>query len=371
MFTLIRNGVLHTPAPAGVQSVLLVGERVARLGDVDEAALAALGLPFEVVDARGCLVLPGFVDPHQHLIGAGGEKGFASRMPEVSLEQLLLAGVTTVVGCLGTDGTTRHLGALVGKVRQLLAQGVSAFLYTGGFHLPPLTLTGSVEGDLVFIDCVLGVGELAISDVRSSHPTSDELARLVSSVMVGGRTAGKAGVTHFHAGPGRALLKPLHALLDHYEVVPECLYVTHANRTDALLDDAIALSRRGAYVDMDTVDPGLGRWLRYYLEHGGVPERLTVSSDSHTAGAEPKRLHQELVATVREHGLTLAQVLPFFTANPAAALKLHRKGRLAPGLDGDVLVLDARTLDIVHVFARGRQRVRDGRLLAGEQGDAA
>ncbi len=365
MLTLIRNGVLHTPAPAGNQSVLLVGEHVGLLGAVDESALAALGLPLEVVDARGGLVIPGFVDPHEHLIGAGGEQGFATRRPEVSVEQLLLAGITTVVGCLGTDGSTRHLGALVGKVQQLVAQGVSAFLYTGGFHLPPLTLTGSVTDDLVFIERVLGVGELAISDVRSSHPTLDELARLVSAAMVGGRTAGKAGVTHFHVGPGRGLLQPLHTLLDGYEVAPECLYITHANRSHALMDDAIALSRRGAYVDVDTVDPGLGRWIRYYLEHGGVPERLTVSSDAHTAGAEPARLHQELVASVREHGLSLEQLLPCFTANPAAALKLRGKGRLEPGADGDVVVLDARSLEVVHVFARGRQRVRDGRLVAG------
>ncbi len=369
VLTLIRNGVLHTPAPAGVQSVLLVGERVARLGEVDEAALAALGLPYEVVDARGGLVVPGFVDPHQHLIGAGGEKGFATRRPEVSLEQLLLAGITTVVGCLGTDGTTRHLGALVGKVRQLVEQGVSAFLYTGGFYVPPATLTGSVMDDLVFIDRVIGVGELAISDARSSHPSLDDLARVVSSTMVGGRMAGKAGVTHFHVGPGRALMKPLHALLDGYEVAPECIYATHANRSDELMDDAIALSRRGAFVDVDTVDPGVGRWIRYYLEHGGVPERLTVSSDAHTAGAEPARLHEELVAAVREHGLSLEQVLPLFTANPATALKLRRKGRLAPGVDGDVVVLDGRTLAVVHVFARGRQRVRDGRVLEGGEGD--
>ncbi|MFL5358458.1 amidohydrolase family protein [Archangium sp.] len=371
MLTLLRNGVLLTPAPAADASVLLVGERVGRLGDVDEAALAALGLPYAVVDARGGFILPGLVDPHEHLIGAGGEKGFATRRPEVSVEQLLLAGITTVVGCLGTDGVTRHLGALVGKVQQLVAEGVSAFLYTGGFHVPPLTLTGSVTEDLVLIERVLGVGELAISDVRSSHPTLDELARVVSSAMVGGRTAGKAGVTHFHVGPGRGLLKPLHALLDNYEIVPECLYITHANRSDELMDDAIALSRRGGYVDVDTVDPGIGRWIRYYLEHGGAAERLTVSSDAHTAGAEPARLHQELVSMVREHGLPLEQVLPFFTANPAAALKLRGKGRLAPGLDGDVVVLDRHSLEVVHVVARGRWRVRDGRLLAGGQGDEA
>jgi beta-aspartyl-dipeptidase (metallo-type) len=368
MLTLIRDGQLHTPAPAGVQPVLLVGERIAHVGPVDEARLTSLEVPCEVVDARGCLVLPGLVDPHEHLIGAGGETGFASRRPEVSLEQLLLAGVTTVVGCLGTDSTTRHLGALLGKARQLTAGGVSAFLYTGGFHLPPRTLTGSVRDDLVLIDCILGVGELAIADARSSQPSTAELARVVADTMVGGTLSGKAGVTHFHTGPGRARMSQLHELLDTYEVRPESLYATHANRTETLLDDAIALSRRGAFVDMDTVDPGLGRWIRYYLEHGGVPERLTVSSDAHTAGAEPARLLQELVACLREHELALETVLPFFTANPAAALKLHHKGRLAPGMDGDVLILEARTLEVVHVFTRGQWRVRKGRLLVPLEG---
>jgi len=366
MLTLIRNGTLLTPAPLGVQSLLLVGDRIARLGSVEESALAALGVPFAVVDARGCVVTPGLVDPHQHLIGAGGEKGFSSRMPEVRVEQELLAGITTVVGCLGTDSSTRHLGALLGKARQFTEQGVTALLYTGGFHLPPRTLTGSVQDDLAFIDCMIGVGEVALSDVRSSQPSLDELARLVSSALVGGRTAGKAGVTHFHIGPGRARLALLHALLDGYEVVPESLYITHANRSEALMDDAIALARRGAFVDLDTVDGGLGTWVRYYLEHGGAPSQLTVSSDAHTAGATPARLREELISCVREHGHPLDRVLPFFTTNPAAVLKLPMKGRLAPGVDADVLVMKESTLELVHVFTKGKHRVRDGHIVVAE-----
>jgi beta-aspartyl-dipeptidase (metallo-type) len=368
MLTLLKNGTLHTPAPAGVGSVLLVGERIGRVGSVDEAALRALGVPFEVVDVSGCLVAPGLVDPHQHLIGAGGEQGFSTRMPEVSLAQLARAGVTTMVGCLGTDSITRHLGALVGKARQLTEAGLSAYLYTGGFHLPPRTLTGSVEGDLVLIDCVIGVGEFAISDVRSSQPDLGELARLVASAYVGGRLSGKAGVTHFHAGPGRGLLQPLHALLDAHDIVPECVYVTHINRTEALMDDAIALARRGAFVDIDTVDGRIGSWLRYYREHGGAFEKLTVSSDAHTPGAHPGRLREELAAAVREDGLALGEVLPLFTAHPAAALKLHRKGRLEEGRDADVLVLEEGSLEVVHVFARGRPLVRDGRFIGPETG---
>jgi beta-aspartyl-dipeptidase (metallo-type) len=364
--TLLRGGTVLAPEPLGTRSVLLVGGEVARLGPVDEAALRGLGLPHEVVDVAGCVVVPGFVDPHEHFIGAGGEQGFRTRMPEVSFEQLARAGVTTAVGCLGTDGVTRSLEALVGKARQLTEEGVSAFVYTGGFHLPPRTLTGSVERDLVLIDCVVGVGELAISDVRSSQPSLESLAHLVASATVGGRIAGKAGVTHFHAGPGRGRLSLLHALLDTHEVDPACLYVTHANRTDALLDDAIALAHRGAFVDMDTVDPGLGAWVRRYRERGGPPGQLTVSSDAHTPGAHPGRLREELAALVHEERLPLEEVLPLFTSNPASALKLGRKGRLAPGMDADVVVLDERTLDILHVFARGRALVRDGRRVARE-----
>jgi beta-aspartyl-dipeptidase (metallo-type) len=364
--TLLRHGTVYAPEALGARDVLLVGGEVARLGPVDEGALRALGLPYEVVDVGGGLVLPGFVDPHEHFIGAGGEKGFNSRMPEVSFDQLALAGVTTAVGCLGTDGVTRSLEALVGKARQLNEEGITALLYTGGFHLPPHTLTGSVEKDLVLVDLVVGVGELAISDVRSSQPELGELARVVAMATVGGRTAGKAGVVHFHAGPGKGRLSLLHALLDIHEVDPASLYVTHANRSDALMDDAIALAHRGAFVDLDTVDPGLGSWVRRYRERGGPAGKLTVSSDAHTPGAHPGRLREELAALVRDEHLPMEEVLPLFTSHPATALKLKRKGRLAPGMDADVVVLDARTLNIVHVFARGRALVREGRRVARE-----
>ncbi|HLL81994.1 MAG TPA: amidohydrolase family protein [Longimicrobium sp.] len=361
MLSAIVNGELYGPGRLGPGSVLLVGERIAKVGGpVDPGSLSALGVPHQVLDAGGGLVIPGFVDPHQHLLGAGGEQGFASRMPEVPLEALALAGITTVVGCLGTDGVSRTLPALVAKARQLEAGGVSAYVYTGGFHVPPLTLCGSVVDDLVLIDRVIGVGELAIADPRSAQPDPRELARVVSMTYVGGTLSGKAGVTHFHVGPGRERLALLRRLLSDFELVPSSLYATHVNRTPELLDEGVELALKGAYVDMDTVDPGLGGWLRRYLEKGGPPDRITVSSDSHTKDASPARYLAEIVAAIREEGLPLEQVLPLVTANPAAALKLRRKGRLEVGCDADVVVLERESLRVRHVFARGRLLVRDG-----------
>lgn len=335
---------------------------------MDPGGARALGVPLEALDARGAWVVPGLVDPHEHFLGAGGEQGFATRRPELSAAELLLAGITTAVGCLGTDSTTRHLGALVGKARELQAHGVSAWLYTGGFHLPPRTLTGSVRDDLVLIPEFVGVGELAIADVRGSQAGAAELARVVADAYVGGTLSGKAGVTHFHAGPGRQRLSVLRALLDEHELEPASLYVTHLNRTDALLDEGLALARRGCFVDVDTVEPGLGRWLRAWRERGGPPGRLSVSSDAQTAGAIPGRLLAELAACVREEGLALEEALPCFTATPAAALKLGDRGRIAAGLRADVVVLERETLRVRHVVSGGEVRVRDGQLIDGRAG---
>ncbi len=363
MLTLIEQADVYAPEHLGVQSILLAGSIILKLGEIDRQAVLALGMPCTVVDAAGCLAVPGLIDPHAHLIGAGGEQGFASRVPEVALDDIVSAGVTTVVGCLGTDTYTRHLTTLLAKVRQLDQQGVSAYMYTGGFQVPTPTLTGTVPSDLIIADKIIGVGEIAIADTRSLEPSLHELAKLVSEATDGGLLAGKAGITHFHVGPARQRLSLLHDLLERHELEPRYLYPTHITRSEALLDEAIALARRGAYVDMDTIDENLGPCLRYYLDHGGPPDRLTVSSDANTQGGSQRKLYGQFVACLREHDFAIDTVLPLFTRNVADALQLQHKGRLQPGADGDALILNQATLDIVHVFGRGRHLVRAGQLV--------
>jgi beta-aspartyl-dipeptidase (metallo-type) len=360
---LIENGTLYTPQPAHAQAILLAGNQIAKIGKVEAKHLDALKLDLDVIDAAGCLVVPGLIDPHAHLIGAGGEEGFASRMPEILMSQIVCAGVTTIIGLLGTDTTTRQLSCLHGKTCQLWDEGLTALMYTGGFELPPSTMTGSVLDDLVFIDKIIGTGEIAISDPRWIDPQLDKLAHVVASTALGGKMGGKAGVTHFHTGPSEKRLSLLHQLLDNYELPASSLYVTHVNRSEALIDDAIALVKRGAYMDMDTVEEDLGERLCYYLAQGGAPDKLTVSSDAHTPKGSVRKLYEQFVDCVRTHKMPVAKVLPHFTSNTAEALKLTNKGRLEEGKDADVVVLREKTLDIVHVFARGRQLVKDGRLV--------
>ncbi|HEU5305277.1 MAG TPA: hypothetical protein VFU40_11580, partial [Gemmatimonadales bacterium] len=137
-------------------------------------------------DLEGRCVIPGFVDCHVHLTGGGGEAGPNSRVPPLALSRLTTGGVTTAVGVLGTDDVVRTPAELVTTARGLTAEGMSAYCYTGGYHVPPVTVTGSVRGDIVLVDLILGVGEVAISDHRSSQPTLDELLRVAGDAHVGG-----------------------------------------------------------------------------------------------------------------------------------------------------------------------------------------
>ncbi|MFP5288233.1 MAG: amidohydrolase family protein, partial [Thermoanaerobaculia bacterium] len=322
----------------------------------------ALGLEIDVGDAAGCIVAPGCVDPHTHLTGGSGEEGFASRTPELQLSEIVPWGITTVVGCLGLDATTRTLEGLVAKVRGLAEDGLTAYMYTGHYGIPPSTITGSVRDDLILIGEVVGVGEIAVSDQRAPQPEVRELARLVIDAQAGGMLSGKAGVTHFHLGEDPDRLAPLRALLDEYRVKPELLYAAHVHRTPELLEEAIELSKRGVYMDMDTAQD-VGEPVRRYLEAGGDPERLSLSSDAD--GNAPWRLHDQLRAA-RDEGVPLETLLPMVTSNPARVLKLESKGKLEPGRDADVLVLKRDSLEVVHVIANGRFLFRDGKLQVRE-----
>jgi beta-aspartyl-dipeptidase (metallo-type) len=308
--TLIEHGEIYAPQPLGQQSVLLAEDKILKIGTIEPALLRQVGFEVEVIDARGCVVLPGFIDPHEHVVGAGGEQGFATRLPEVPVSHMAMAGITTVVGLLGTDTTTRDLKCLHAKTCQLWEEGITAYMYTGGFELPPNTLMGTVLDDIVLIDKVIGAGEVALSDERWVDPTLRELALLIKSTVLGGMMTGKAGVVHFHIGGGERRLSLLHELLDQYDMPPECIYTTHITRSEALMNDAIKLASRGAYVDMDMIEENFADCLGYYRDHGGPMSQITISSDAHTPQGSPSKVYSQFVSAVRDHHFALEDVLP-------------------------------------------------------------
>jgi beta-aspartyl-dipeptidase (metallo-type) len=365
MLTLVENGEIFDPEPKGQGSLLFEGDKIAKIGVISRHHMETFDLEIEVIDATGCLVVPGFLDPHEHLLGGSGEKGFSSQTPEIFLHELVTAGITTVVGCLGVDTTTKTMAGLLAKAKGLRQEGLSAFLYSGGYNVPPTTVMGSVRDDLLYIDEVIGAGEVAIADERSTLPDPRELARLVQDAYVGGILSQKAGVTHFHVGERQERLKTLRTLIDEYEIAPRLLYPTHIERSEELMREAIALTGLGVFVDIDTVEEDLTRWLKFYFEQGGAPRQLTVSSDASIAS--PQNLFNQIRACILEKRFPVEQVLAIVTSNTARVLELDHKGRLEVGKDADLLVIRKDSFEIKDVFAQGKAMVRDGEVVVKEK----
>ena len=378
MLKLLANADLYAPEPLGRCHLLVAGEQIVWIGA--EPLALPRGLEAEVTDLEGQRVIPGFVDMHLHLTGGGGESGFATRVPSLKLTQLSVGGVTTAVGLLGTDDVVRTPGELLAAARALRECGLTTYCWTGGYHVPPVTLTESVRSDIVHVDLFVGAGEIAISDHRSSQPTLDELLRLASEVHVAGLMTGKAGVLHLHLGDGERGLALVREALETAEIPARVYHPTHVNRRAALLEEAFALTKRGCYIDV-TAFPTEGQSadevsavdaIQRYLESGLAPDQLTISSDGGgclpTFDADGRITRMDvgrpalLADTLRDllrKGLPLERALPPFTANPAGLLRLPAKGRLGVGADADLAVLD-RDHRIASVMARGRFLVRDG-----------
>ena len=374
---LLRNAELYAPESMGRRQLLLGGGRVLWMGAAGDDA--PRGLPIEVIDLEGRRLLPGLIDGHVHVTGGGGEGGFATRVPPVPLSRFTSAGITTVIGLLGTDDCARTPRELVATLLALREEGLGAYGYCGGYHLPPATITGSVRADIVFVEPLIGVGELAISDHRSSQPTLDQLLHVASEAHVAGLMTGKAGVVHLHLGDGERGLELVRRALAESELPARVFNPTHVNRRKALFEEAVELARRGCSIDLTAfpVEDGEDAWsaadgLLRYLDAGAPPERITISSDA--GGCLPcfdgdgRMTHMDvgapgaLLATLREllsRGLSLERALPAFTANVARLLRLSGKGAIAVGADADLLVLDEDG-NARDVIAGGHWHRRDG-----------
>jgi len=376
MLKLIKNADIYSPAPLGVGHLLIGGEQILYVGGTLPAVDASL--LSETLDLEGAPLIPGLIDCHVHVTGGGGEDGFSTQAPAVPLSRFTRHGVTSVVGLLGTDDETRSTANLLARTRALREEGLSAWCWTGGYHLPPTTLTGSVRKDIVNIDCIIGLGELAISDHRSSQPSFDELARLASEVHVAGLLSRKAGVVHLHLGDGERGLELVRKLLGETELPPRVFHPTHVNRRKELYEEACALSLRNVVIDVtafpveenDNAWSAADAWERYH-ENGGPVSGLTISSDGGgclpvfdgngemvkmdfaTSAGLPDTL-RELLA----RGHDFEQILPSMTVNAARLLKLQGKGLLQPGADADLVCLDEEH-HVRHVMARGCWMVQD------------
>lgn len=378
---LIKNIKTYAPEYLGVKDIFLAGGKICKIADSIELP-ESLGA--EVIDGTGRLLLPGFIDSHVHVLGGGGEGGFANRTPEAALSGLTRYGITTVVGCLGTDGIGRDIKSLIAKIKGLREQGISAYAYTGSYQVPVRTLTGGIIEDIMMIDEVIGVGEIAISDHRSSQPTLDEFKRLCADARVGGILSGKAGIVNVHLGDSPRYMDLIRQVIEETEIPPTQFLPTHVNRNAALFDEAVEYAKAGGTVDF-TGNEDIDYWeticdeirvckgIKRLLDEGVSSDLFTISSDGQ--GSLPmfspegefqgmgmgksSCLLKEVKECVEKENIPLEIAIKAITSNPAKVLCLSRKGRIEEGMDAD-LCLMTEDLQVDTVIAMGRTMVKGG-----------
>lgn len=373
---LIKNADVYAPEPLGVQDILCCEGRISKIGAINAEDVRTVFEKVQVIDAQGAKIIPGLVDGHVHIGGGGGEGGFAYRVPPVQVSTLVSAGITTVVGLLGTDGFCRRLEETLGKARALTEEGLSAALFTGAYQFPGPSLTGDQARDIMLIPEVIGI-KVALSDHRSSHMTVQDLRALISSARVAGLLTGKAGLVCIHMGDEPAGLTPL---MEAFEGtgIPLCHALpTHVGRNERLTEQAAHWTKKGGYVDF-TAGPEAWKALQRFLQKGGDLTHITLSSDGNGSMPQfdqegklkgmgvgsPASLLTTLKACIDHSVTSFESLLPALTAAPAQLLGLKNKGRLQVGYDADMVILDDK-LKVRQLWAKGEGFVNDGQVVRG------
>ena len=384
MVTIIRNAKVYQPEYAGVKDILILGDRIAAVGEHLRADFGG-SLEVQEINGEGMAAVPGFIDSHEHIMGGGGEGGFHTRTPEASLGDLIRNGITTVVGCIGTDGVGRDMTALLAKAHALENEGITTYAYTGSYQVPVHTLTDSLMKDIMMLDKVIGVGEVAVSDHRSSQPSFEEFARIAADARVAGMLSGKAGIVNVHLGDSEHRLDLIRRVIHETEIPASQFLPTHVNRNEALFEECLDFAAEGGTIDF-TGNEDIDYWeticdevrvcrgIRRLLERGISSDRFTISSDGQ--GSMPvfnaqgeyqgigigkaSCLLKEVRECVQKESIPLETAIKGITCNPASILKLDRKGRIKEGFDADICLLEEGTLKLNTVIAKGQAMVKDG-----------
>ncbi|MPQ43323.1 beta-aspartyl-peptidase [Clostridium tarantellae] len=374
MIKVIKNIEVYSPNFLGKKDIVIIGDKIE--GVYDNIIIPENFINIEVLDGSNYIATPGLIDSHVHIIGGGGEGGFKTRTPELQLSSIIKAGITTLVGTIGTDGICRDMKGLIAKAYALCDEGVSCYCYTGSYDVPVKSITESVKSDILLLDKVIGVGEIALSDHRSSQPTYEQFVNVVAQARVGGLLSSKAGIVNVHLGSGRRMMNYLFKLIEETEIPATQILPTHVNRSTELFNMGIEYAKKGGYIDFTTssnpnyLEEGelrAAKALKLMLEQDVNVENITFSSDGN--GSMPlfseegkliglgicsvESLFREVLVAIEE-GVNIESALKVVTSNVADALKLFNKGRIVAGKDADILILDKKTFNIDTVIAKGK-----------------
>jgi imidazolonepropionase len=331
-------------------AVIMDGASIAWVGPA-----ASVPAADERVDVGGRAVIPGFVDSHAHLVFAGDRSAeFEARMAG---KPYAAGGIWTTVAATRTASDSLLRANLARLAAELLRAGVTTFECKSGYgldvateerllrlgrevtvettflgaHVAPPDTSRSAYLDLIvgpmLAACAPHARWVDVFCERGAFDASESRAVLEAGIAagLGARVhAGQLGV-----GPGVQLAVSLGAAsADH------CTYLSPGD-VDALVNsDTVAtllplveFSTRSPYPD--------GRWL---LDAG---VQVALATDCNPGSGFSTSMPLAIALAVREMGMSPAEAVRAATVTGAKALRRDDVGRIAVGMSGDLLVLDA------------------------------
>lgn len=379
--------------------------QVLALGPMAEAKRYQ-GETTQLIDAAGKAVLPGFVDPHTHLVFAGWrERELAMKLEGKSYLEILAAGY----GILSTVKATRaasvqELAALATKtLDRMLLHGTTTVEAKSGYGLTTdseirqlqATQLAAAEHPVDVVSTFMGAHaippeykdnpeafvDLVIEEMLPAVAEQD-LAVFCDVFCEEGVFSIEQSRRILQAAEKHGFRLKIHA----DELVPLGGAQLAAELGATSADHLLYASQEGikAMADAGVVAvllPGTSFTLRSpqrpnvtAMLEAGVPIALATDFNPGTCPTESMQIVQTLAW--QSLGLTPAQALAASTINSAHAIGMaHRVGSLEVGKAADFVIYDAPNLDFVayhfgvnlaqHVFKQGRQVVHDGHLVYG------
>lgn len=383
MFKLIKGAEVYAPKKLGVNDILIAGEKILAIG---KGLDAPSGFDCETVDAQGKIAFPGFIDIHIHSIGADDGQGPVGRTFDIDWRDIVESGMTTTVGVLGGSIWVRSLAQLYMKTLELERMGVTSYMLTGCFKIPPPTLTGSIRKDLYLIDKVKGI-KTAIPDSTTAHHTWRDLASVASEVRIGAGMAKKGAITHVHVGRNPARMDVMLEMVERTGMNPQYIVPTHVNRlTPDVIEQGIEYTKMGGVVDLSSLmrkEEGTLTGLKVeftvkrMLKEGANIDNITISSDGNVPMAirdedgkqtgmyiAPLDFNRREIRDIVNNKVTsFPEALKMVTTTPARILQIDdSKGEIKEGYDADIVIADTvESLKIDKVYAKGRLQVVNGK----------
>jgi len=375
---LLLRDLAQLASPAGAGAAPLRGKALAEVRVIEDAyilaergRIAAVGrmreLPplageVEELDGRGLCAVPGLVDCHTHACFAGDRvEEFTLRAAGATYEELQAAGG----GILATVRATRAAGeeALRRAVERhrawMLARGTTTFEAKSGYGLDRETELASLRAIRAGGGIPTWLGAHAVPPEFPSADAYLDFA-LAEVLPEAARLAEAADIFlergAFDAAQARRYLEACRkaglALRLHGDQFTEAGAIPLAVELEARSVDHLeatgdagvrALAASGVVaVLLPASALFLGRPpppARALADAGAV---LALASDFNPGSAYCESLPLVCSLACTQLGLTPAEALAACTVNAAYVLgRAHRKGRLAPGYDADIVLLDA------------------------------